>query len=166
MYVWAGSIIQSKTARTAFMHPSYSAVSSYKLKRKNDDMGCDVSGYFCCFLPVPHCIWGRYCMVAARVKENMKIKYSNLDSYYIFAMIAFETSGIVGAESMALLREIWRWLQETTMDDMAFTHFLQRHSVAVQQHNAASVVGTVTAESCSDFFDIPLTCVSMLSCCC
>ena len=45
-------------------------------------------------------------MVAARAEENKKIKYSNLDSCYIIAPIAIETSGVVGAESMALLREI------------------------------------------------------------
>ena len=90
-------------------------------------------------------------MVAARAEEN-KIKYSNLDSCYIFAPIAVETSGLVGVESMALLREIGRRPRKTTMDDMAFKHFLQRLSVAVEQGNAASVVGTVTAEGCSDFF--------------
>ena len=80
-------------------------------------------------------------IVAARAEGNKKIKYSNLHSCYTFAPIAIETFGVVGTESMALLREIGHRLRETMMDDMAFTHFLQRLSVAVQQGNAASVVG-------------------------
>ena len=79
-------------------------------------------------------------MVAARTEENKKIKYSNVV--------------VVGTESMAPLREIGCRLWETMIDDMTFIHFLQRLSVAVQQSNAASVVGTVTAESCSGFFNI------------
>ena len=101
-------------------------------------------------------------MVAARAEENKKIKYLNLDTCYIFASIAIEASGVVGAETMALLCEIGHQLRETTMDDMAFTHFLQQLSVAVQQGNAASIVGNVVIINSNNsrftFFIVSLSC--------
>ena len=54
-------------------------------------------------------------------------------------------------ESMIILHEVGCQVQENTRDDMAFTYFIQWLSAAVQQDNAASVMGTAMGD-CSTIF--------------
>ena len=45
-------------------------------------------------------------LVAARAEERKKTKYPHPDSCYVFGLIAIQTAGVIGAESMAVLHEI------------------------------------------------------------
>ena len=80
--------------------------------------------------------------VAALAEEKKRDKYAHLDPSHSFTPVAVETSGAIGPQSLAFLKDLGRRLRQVTGEDRAFSHLLQRVAVAVQRGNAASVMGT------------------------
>ena len=82
-------------------------------------------------------------LVAARAEELKEAKYAFLVPHHIFTPVAIETGGVVGPQSLAFIRELGRRLELVTGDANSFVHLLQRLSIAVQQGNAASILGSI-----------------------
>ena len=82
-------------------------------------------------------------LVAARAEELKGTKYAPLVPHHIFTPVAIETGGVVGPQSLPFLQELGRRLRQVTGDSKSFVHLLQRLSIAVQQGNAASVLGSI-----------------------
>ena len=80
--------------------------------------------------------------VAALAEEKKRDKYAHLDPSHSFTPVAVETSGAIGPQLLAFLKDLGRRLRQVTGEDRAFSHLLQRVAVAVQRGNAASVMGT------------------------
>ena len=53
-------------------------------------------------------------LVAAQVEERKRSKYLHFTSDHLFIPVAIETSGVVGALSMAFLKELGRCLEQYT----------------------------------------------------
>ena len=80
--------------------------------------------------------------VAAQAEERKVAKYVNLTPEHLFSPIAVETMGVLGPRTKALLRDLGRWVTQTSGEEAATTYLVQRLSVAVQRGNCASVMGT------------------------
>ena len=77
-------------------------------------------------------------LVAARAEE-----LAPLVPHHIFTPVAIETGGVVGPQSLPFLQELGRRLRQVTGYSKSFVHLLQCRSIAVQQGNAASVLGPI-----------------------
>ena len=64
--------------------------------------------------------------------------------------MAVETSGAIGQQSLAFLKDLGHRLRQVTGEEKSFTYLLQRVSVAVQRRNAASVLETIDQEHLHD----------------
>ena len=53
-----------------------------------------------------------------------------------------ETTGVFGSEAQMFFRELGRRIRDESGKPLAYQYLLQRISVAVQQGNAAAVLGT------------------------
>ena len=80
--------------------------------------------------------------VAALAEERKKNIYAHLDPSHSFTPVAIETSGVVGPQSLAFLKDLGRRMRQVTGEERSLSYLLQRVSVAVQRGNAASVLGT------------------------
>ena len=80
--------------------------------------------------------------VAALAEERKKNIYAHLDPSHSFTPVAVETSGVVGPQSLAFLKDLGRRMRQVTGEERSLSYLLQRVSVAVQMGNAASVLGT------------------------
>ncbi|PZC73418.1 hypothetical protein B5X24_HaOG209551 [Helicoverpa armigera] len=92
---------------------------------------------------------------AAAAAENLKRhKYVNLTGNCIFEPFGVETLGPWGPSAHRLFREIRKRLVESTRDQRAGLYFGQRICIAIQRGNAASLLGTIPADSDADeYFD-------------
>ena len=81
--------------------------------------------------------------VAVAAEERKKIKYSNLTSSYCFTPVAVETSGVLGPATMNFIKDLGHRLTQATGEEEATVRILQKMSVAVQQGNAASAMGSL-----------------------
>ena len=75
--------------------------------------------------------------VAALAEERMCTKYTSLPATPSFTLVAMETSGAIGPESLELLKELGRRVRRHTGDEQAVSYLLQRIFV-IQRGNAAS----------------------------
>ena len=80
-------------------------------------------------------------LVAARAEELKEAKYALLVSHHIFTPVVIETGGVVGPHSFGSSVVDWSKLREMLYN--SFAHLLQHLSIAVQQGNAASVLGSI-----------------------
>ena len=80
--------------------------------------------------------------MAALAEERKKSVYAHLDPSHSFTPVAVETSGVVGPQSLAFLKDLGRRMRQVTGEERSLSYLLQRVSVAVQRGNAASVLGT------------------------
>ena len=78
--------------------------------------------------------------VATAAEARKREKYALLSKSHHFVPVAIETSGALGPDALSLLTDISRRQQSITHD-----HLLQRVSIALQQGNAASVMGTTSS---------------------
>ena len=69
-------------------------------------------------------------------------KYALLSRFHHFVPIAIETYGALGPDALSLFIDIGRCQQAITHDHQSLSFLLQRVSIALQQGNAASVLGT------------------------
>jgi hypothetical protein len=79
----------------------------------------------------------------ANEAETKKIsKYSSLPNSNIFIPIAIETLGAIGEEATQFIQELGFRIAAATNEPRSLAFLWQRLSVAVQQGNAACVLGT------------------------
>ena len=84
-------------------------------------------------------------MVANQAERNKCQKYALLCTSHHFVPIAIETSGVFGPESASFFGELGRRIRSETGEPRSLQFLLQGISVAVQQGNAAAVLGTAPA---------------------
>ena len=89
--------------------------------------------------------------VATAAEARKMAKYSNLSGFHVFVQVAIETSGVLGPETGAFVKELGRCLRQVTGDELSYQHLLQRLSIAVQRGNAASVMGSVSSCEADDY---------------
>ncbi len=81
--------------------------------------------------------------VAGDAEQRKIAKYATLSGSYHFAPVAIETLGALGGEASIFLRELGRRMRTATGEPRSTEFLLQRLSVAIQQGNAACVLGTL-----------------------
>ena len=64
-----------------------------------------------------------------------------------FTPVAIETSGVFGPKTTKFLKELGHRFRHMSGEANSFAYLTQRLSVAVQQGNAASVLGTMKVDS-------------------
>ena len=75
-------------------------------------------------------------------RENKKVdKYSNLSENYHFVPVGIETYGANGPQGIKLVKQIGKKIQDTTSEKMSTFFLFQSISMAIQQGNAACVMG-------------------------
>ena len=80
---------------------------------------------------------------AARAAETRKIKrYTALSTQYIFAPLAVETTGVIGAGGTTLIKELGRRISSTTGERRETAWLWQRLSMAIIRGNAAAIHGS------------------------
>ena len=82
------------------------------------------------------------CAAAEKAEKLKKAKYKQLERDYYLVPIAVETFGGWGAEGAALIKSISKIIQEKTGEKRSTFFLFQSISLAVQQGNATSVLGT------------------------
>ena len=85
--------------------------------------------------------------VAAQAKEKMS-KYLHMANYY-FTPVAIETSCVIGPQSLNFIRELGHRLERVTGEANSLHYLLQRVIMAIQQDNAASILGS-SGPTCSN----------------
>ena len=83
---------------------------------------------------------------ASHAASRKKEKYRDLNDTYLFVPVAVETLGSWDAEGLSFIKELGRRISGVTHDARETSFLLQRLSVAVQRGNAASVLGTLSAD--------------------
>ena len=83
--------------------------------------------------------------VATAAEARKKEKYALLSKSHHFVPVAKETAGALGPDALSLLTDISRRQQSITHDHQSLPFLLQRVSIALQQGNAASVMGTTSS---------------------
>ena len=81
--------------------------------------------------------------VAARAERKKEAKYSQLSNMYKFIPIAIETLGAMGPKTRAFIKSLGKRITRQTGDQRETFYLSQRLSVAVQQGNSASVLGSL-----------------------
>lgn len=85
---------------------------------------------------------------AANKREAFKKDlYQHLEPMFHFIPICVETLGPWGDEGKKLVRKIGAMLKEVSGEKRSTSFLIQRISVAIQKGNAASIMGTVPADS-------------------
>ena len=81
-------------------------------------------------------------LIANHAMERKQAKYRHLASSQIFAPVVVKSSGVFGTEALKFVRDLGHRVRQSTGDPKAGLYLLQRLSVAIQQDNAAAVLGT------------------------
>ena len=79
--------------------------------------------------------------VADQAEERKKTKHAELATTHLFIPLAVKTTRVFGSEAWAFFRELSQ-IQHESGEPLAHQYLLQRIAVAVQQGNAAAVLGT------------------------
>ena len=80
--------------------------------------------------------------VAELVEIKKKNKYLTIARTHHFVPVVVETSGAFGPDALQLLMDIARRIRAVTREIKSRAYLFQRVSVALQQGNAAAVLGT------------------------
>ena len=81
--------------------------------------------------------------MAAQAEINKILKYSHLDSSYLFVPVAVETCDSFGPKAQEFFQEVGRRVKRATQEKNAYHYIVQQIAVAIQRGNAASVLGTL-----------------------
>ena len=81
--------------------------------------------------------------MAAEMECRKRVKYAHLDTSHFFVPVAVETLGAMGPEAGLFCQELGRHVAAATLDPLSHQHLLQRVSIATQQGNAATILGTM-----------------------
>jgi hypothetical protein len=80
---------------------------------------------------------------AAEVAESNKIKkYEELMNTFIFVPVAIETSGVWGQAGLQFIKQVGNRIKEATGEKASTNYLIQRISIAIQQGNAAAILGS------------------------
>ena len=74
-------------------------------------------------------------------EDKKVVKYSNLSENYHFVPVGIETYGANGPQGIKLVKQIGKKIQDTTSEKMSTFFLFQSISMAIQQGNAACVMG-------------------------
>ena len=85
----------------------------------------------------------RAATVADDAEQRKRQKYVSLSATYYFVPICIETLGPMGEEAAAFFADVGQRIATATGEPRSKTFLMQRLSIAVQQGNAACVLGTV-----------------------
>ena len=80
---------------------------------------------------------------AAKAEVAKRAKYSELANRHRFEPIAFETTGVMGPSTKAIVLEIGKRMSETSGENRESLWLLQRLSIAIQRGNALSALSLV-----------------------
>ena len=69
---------------------------------------------------------------AAFAEREKAKKYSHLEHSYSFQLIAFETSGSIGPDSVSFLKDLGCCIRMATGEPQSFSFLMQRFSVTAQ----------------------------------
>ena len=86
--------------------------------------------------------------VAADAERHKQTKYAALSTTYNFVPVAIETFGAFGDEASAFIQDVGRRILAATHEPRSAEFLYQRLSVAIQQGNAACVLGTLPKSAC------------------
>ena len=75
-------------------------------------------------------------MVARHAEEQKKALYDELDSTHVFIPIVIETSGVLGDDTLAFLKEVGYRLRSKSQNPQSFNHLCQQISVCLQKFNS------------------------------
>jgi hypothetical protein len=85
----------------------------------------------------------RAATVADDAEQRKRQKYVSLSATYYFVPICIETLGPMGEEAAAFFADVGQRIATATGEPRSKSFLMQRLSIAVQQGNAACVLGTV-----------------------
>ena len=80
--------------------------------------------------------------MVAELAEGKKTKYYNIARVHHFVPVAVETSGAFGPAALELFTDTAKCTRMVTQEVKSRAYLFQRVSLALQQGNAASVLGT------------------------
>ena len=103
--------------------------------------------------------------VAAKAEDKKVSKYCHLDACYQFVPVAVEACGTFGPQAGEFFRELGRRVRRATLEPNAYQYLVQRISLAVQQGNATSVLGSL-GRSAQCFGGLVILSCFALFCCC
>jgi hypothetical protein len=81
--------------------------------------------------------------VATDAERLKQTKYAVLSTTYNFVPVAIETFGAFGDEASVFIQDTGRHILAATHESRSAEFIYQRLSVAIQQGNAACVLGTL-----------------------
>ena len=81
-------------------------------------------------------------MVARRAEERKKALYDEMVSTHVFILIAIETSGAFGDDTLAFLKEVGYRLRSKSQDPQSFHQLCQQISVCLHKFNSICVLGS------------------------
>lgn len=80
----------------------------------------------------------------SRQAERKKFThYIDLSNQFIFIPVASETSAVIGKIGLDLIKKIGSKIANVTNEKRSTSYLIQRTSVAIQEGNAASILGTI-----------------------
>ena len=79
--------------------------------------------------------------VASEAERRKRAKYAHLNPSHHFMPIAVETLGAFGPEALTFIHDLGRRIMDATQEPLSHHHLRQRIAVAVQQGNAAAILG-------------------------
>ena len=86
-----------------------------------------------------------HCAVASMAEARKKEKYIVISRSHQFIPVAIETSGAFGQDARGLIADIAHRIRSVSHEPKAHAYLFQRISMAIQQGNAAAVMGTAAA---------------------
>ena len=84
---------------------------------------------------------------ATKAEKSKNDKYAHIVSTNFFIPIAIETMGSWGPEGIKFVRDLGKKISIITHDQQSTSHLMQRISIAIQQGNALSVMGTPSSQA-------------------
>ena len=85
--------------------------------------------------------------MAEMAEVKKKEKDISIARTHHFVPVAIETSGAFGPDALELVSDITRRMRIVTLEVKSRTYLIQRVSVALQQGNAAVILGTSLADT-------------------
>ena len=89
--------------------------------------------------------------VAANAEIRKEVKYANLSHSHCFIPLSVESTGVFGPRTFSFVKDLGRRMTRQSGNVNATSYLKQRLSMAIQQGNAISVLGTCNFLPLPDF---------------
>ena len=89
--------------------------------------------------------------MAREAERKKKVKYTHLSSTHHFVPVAIESLGVFGPDALTFFRNLGRRIRDVTAEPMSHHFLIQRVAVAVQQGNAAAILGSFSPDLTDPF---------------